>query len=75
MAATADAIRRYYLLCTQAANGKAHILSALRDKLPVVFTRKEIELYLRDANDELIAHETVVGGGDNADPTHIIMFG
>lgn len=69
MMSSRDQIRRYYLLCTVALGGKAHLIDGLpRDKLSIIFTKKELDLYLREANggsgSTLIARETIVGGDD-----------
>lgn len=57
-------IRDYYLLCSIAIGGKRHTISELETKnLEIIFTKKEINLYLREREPGIyIAKETIVGG-------------
>lgn len=70
-------LARYYRLCTVALGGKAHIVSGLPpEKLPILFTKKEIELYFRPLDGAYIARELVVGGSDSAaDCDEVVIFG
>jgi propanediol utilization protein len=57
-------IRDYYLLCSSSIGQKKHHISELETKnLEIVFTKKEINLYLREKEPGIyIARETIVGG-------------
>lgn len=57
-------IRDYYLLCSSSIGQKKLILSELETKdLEIIFTKKEINLYLREREPGIyIAKETIVGG-------------
>lgn len=62
-----DKIKQYYLLCTTRLGAKKHIVSELNEKkITTIFTRKEINLYLRQQDGYYIAREVVVGGGDKS---------
>ncbi len=60
-----DKIVNYYLLCTVRMGYKAHIIDEIKPKdLEIVFTKREIELFLRKHDDHYIAREIVVGGDE-----------
>lgn len=60
-----DKIINYYLLCTVRMGRKAHIIDDIKPKdLEIIFTKKEIELYLRKHDGCYIAREIVVGGDE-----------
>ncbi len=73
-----DRITKYYLLCTVRMGGKAHMVSGLTSpQLGAVFTKKEVDLYLRPVSRgaastrEAVytAREIVIGGGNGSTRT------
>lgn len=61
---SADRIKNYYLLCTVHNGGKSHMVSGLSN-LSVIFTKKEVSLFLQAQGDQYIVREAVVGGGSD----------
>ena len=59
-----NVIRDYYLLCSVRIGEKKLVISELNEKaLNAIFTKKEINLYLREKEPGIyIARETIVGG-------------
>ncbi len=69
----ADKIKKYYLLCTVRMRTKAHNVDERPDKkLPAIFTKKEINLFLRTSDGHYIAREIVVGGSIERLPIVVI---
>ncbi len=66
-----DRIIKYYLLCTVRIGSKAHIVNEIPDKkLSIVFTKKEIGLFLRKQGNQWIAKDIVVGGHQTNNQAH-----
>jgi predicted metal-dependent peptidase len=64
---------KYYLLCTVRQGGKAHIVDKIPAKqLNIVFTGKEVGLFLRQHDGHLIAREIVTGGSTERQPIVVI---
>lgn len=60
-----EEIIKYYLLCSVRAGTRKHIVNELPNKkLNVIFTKKEIDLYLRMQDGNYVAKEVIVGGSD-----------
>jgi hypothetical protein len=76
-----DGIKKYYLLCTVRLGKKAHVIDDIRSNIDFVFTKREINLFLREVDGHLIARELVVGGrggpsrGQAHDRQPIVVFG
>lgn len=69
-------ITKYYLLCTVRMGGKAHIVDEIPEKqLNIIFTKKEIDLFLRKHDGHYIAREIVVGGYSENERQPIIVIG
>ncbi len=60
--ASQDKLTKYYLLCTVRMGQKAHIIDELATGAEIVFTKREINLFLRKVDGHYIAREVVVGG-------------
>ncbi len=70
-----EKIVNYYLLCTTRIGGKTHIVDALQDtQLNIVFTKKEIDLFLRKHDKHYIAREIVVGGSEQTGRARVIVI-
>ena len=58
-----DKIVKYYLLSTVRMGSRKHIVNELPDrKIELVFTKKEIDLFLRIQDGQYVAKEIVIGG-------------
>ena len=70
-----DKIIKYYLLCTVRLGSKAHMVDKLPEKeRNVVFTQREIKLFLREIDGHYIANEVVVGGKERYERKPIIVI-
>ncbi len=66
--ATRNKIIQYYLLCTVRNGKKRHIINELpKDKINIVVTRKEMNLYFRQQDGYYVPKEVVVGGNGGGD--------
>jgi phage terminase large subunit-like protein len=56
-------IIKYLLLCTVRAGSKKHILTDVSDEnLSTIITKKEMSIYFKKHDGDLIVKESVVGG-------------
>ncbi len=63
-----DKLAKYYQLCTVRMGKKAHMIDDLaRTDVDVILTKKEVDLFFRQADGHYIAREIVVGGA----PTYV----
>jgi hypothetical protein len=60
-----DNILNYYLLCSIRMGDKQHFINSIQDKINIIFTKKEINLFLRKQGEYYVANELIIGGNEN----------
>jgi hypothetical protein len=67
-------IIKYYLLSSIRLGERRHLVNELPDKkLELIFTKKEILLYLRKQDGVWVPRENVIGGSSNDDKRVIVI--
>ncbi len=61
-----EKIVQYYRLCTVRAGGRRHIIDSIKDLVGTIINKKEMDIYFRIQDGNLVPKEIVIGGNESA---------